>query len=64
MRVQYNGRRCIAAAVQLLARGSSLAELQPLIRTCLGQQILLERIEDTTHPTRNFLTAELLNRGG
>jgi hypothetical protein len=64
--LQYNGRCCIAAVVQLLARASSLAELQPLAHTYFCQQILLERIEKMTwtDPTKNFLTEELLKRGG
>lgn len=64
--LQHNGRRCIAAVVQLPARGSSLAELQPLARTYFYQQILLERIEEMTRtdPTKNFLTEKLLKRGG
>lgn len=41
--LQHNGLHCISAVVQLLARGSSLAELQPLAHTYLCQQI--ERIE-------------------
>ena len=66
MTVQHNGLRCIAAVVQQLARGSSLAELQPLAHTYFCQQILLERIEKITRtdPTKNFLTEELLKRGG
>ena len=63
--LQHNGRRCIAAVVQLLVRELSLAELQPLARTYFCQQIiLLKRIEKRTDPTKNFLTEELLKRGG
>ena len=64
--LQHNGRRCIAAVVQLLARASSLVELQPLAHTYFCQRILLERIEKMTRtdPTKNFLIEELLKRGG
>ena len=63
MTVQHNGLRCIAAVVQQLARGSSLAELQPLAHTYLGQQHCLKE-KYRTDPTKNFLTVELLKRGG
>jgi hypothetical protein len=62
--LQHNGRRCIAAVVQLLARGSSLAGLQPLARTYFCQCPKELKKKTPTDPTKNFLTEELLKRGG